>query len=145
MVTPTSPTPSKTAGTSGRPLIFGRGDQPIPFVSVLDVAAVASRAATDSTLRGQVLEIAGEPITMTELSRALQNARRWPGSPRYLPRPLLSALSILARPLNPAFARQSLTALAMDTGLLSVGVPDANALDLPRQTLADVLARFTAT
>ena len=114
---------TKTAGASGRPLIFGRGDQPIPFVPVLDVAAMMSRATTDSTLRGQVLEIAGEPIPITDLARALQNARRRPGSPRPLPRPLLRTFSILARPLNPAFARQNQTALAMDTGLLTVGAP----------------------
>jgi len=115
---------TKTAGTSGRPLIFGRGEQPIQFVSALDVAAVVSRAATDSTLRGQIFEIAGEPITMTELARALHDAHGWHGSPRHLPRPLLRILSVLARPISPAFARQNQTALAMDTGLLTVDAPD---------------------
>lgn len=134
---------NKTAGKSGRPLIFGRGEQPIQFVSALDVAAVVSRAATDSTLRGQVLEIAGEPITMTELARALQDARGWHGSPRHLPRPLLRTLSVLGRPISPAFARQNQTALGMDTGTLTVDAPAASPLGLPRQTLPDVLARFT--
>jgi len=134
---------TKTAGKSGRPLIFGRGEQPILFVSALDVAAVVSRAATDSTLRGQVLEIAGEPITMTELARALQDTRGWHGAPRHLPRPLLRALSVLARPISPAFARQNQTALAMDIGVLAVDAAAASPLGLPRQTLPDVLARFT--
>ena len=134
---------TKTAGKSGRPLIFGRGDEPIQFVSALDVAAVVSRAATDSTLRGQVLEIAGEPMTMTELAQALQDARRWHGSPRHLPRPLLRTLSVLARTVSPAFARQNQTALTMDIGVLTVDAPTASPLGLPRQTLPDVLARFT--
>lgn len=135
---------TKTAGKSGRPLIFGRGDQPIQFVSALDVAAVVSRAATDSTLRGQVLEIAGTPITMTELARALQDARGWHGSPRHLPRPLLRALSVLARPLSPAFARQNQTALAMDTALLTTDTPTASPLGLPQHPWPDVLASFTS-
>ena len=134
---------TKTAGKTGRPLIFVRGDQPIQFVSVLDVAAVVSRAATDATLRKRVLEIAGESITMTELARALQDARCWHGSPRHLPRPLLRTLSVLASPLSPGFARQNRAALAMDTETLAV--PAAHPLGLPRQTLPDVLARFTRT
>ena len=134
---------AKTAGKSGRPLIFGRGDQPIQFVSVLDVAAVVSRAATDSTLRGHVLDIAGEPITMTELARALQDARGWHGSPRHLPRALLRTLSVVARPLSPAFARQNQAALAMDTGVLTVDSGSADTLDLPWQPLPDVLARVS--
>src|SRR5262249_43135622 len=37
----------QTAARSGRPLVFGRGDNPINFVSVIDVAALAERAITD--------------------------------------------------------------------------------------------------
>ena len=32
------------AGRSGRPLVFGKGDNPINFVSVIDVAAVVEHA-----------------------------------------------------------------------------------------------------
>lgn len=133
---------TKTAHTSGRPLIFGRGHQPIPFVSALDVAAATSRAATDTSLRGQVLEISGEPMTMTELARALQAARGWHGTPRHLPRPLLLALSVIARPINPALARQTKTALAMDTRPLTNSAPTTSPLGPPRQTLPTVLARL---
>ncbi|MEP6979278.1 MAG: NAD(P)H-binding protein [Nakamurella sp.] len=132
-----------TAGKSGHPLIFGRGERPIWMVSALDVAAVVSRAATDSSLRGQVLEVAGQPITMTELARALQNARGWDGSPRHLPRPALRILAVLARPISPAFARQNRTALAMDTGTLTASDPAAGQSWPSRQTLPEVLAGFT--
>lgn len=44
--------------------------QPIAFVSAMDVAAVVVRAATDSALRGQVLEIGGKRLTMNELAAA---------------------------------------------------------------------------
>src|SRR5437588_7386064 len=39
-----------------KPLVFGRGDNPINFVSVDDVAAVVARAVTDLRLRDMVLE-----------------------------------------------------------------------------------------
>lgn len=136
---------TKTAGRSGRPLIFGRGDMPIRFVSVLDVAAVVTRAATDATLRGRVLEVAGEPLTMTGLARSLQDARGWHGTPRHLPRAVLRTLSIAARPINPAFARQNQTAFAMDTGPLTADVRAADDLGLPAHPLADVIVDFVAS
>lgn len=133
---------TKTAGSSGRPLIFGRGMQPIPFVSCLDVAAEVSRAATDPALRGELLEVAGEPITMIDLVRALQASRNWQGSPRHLPRSLLRALAVVAGPLRPAFARQNRTAVAMDTGDFAAPARATNRLTPPR-TLPEVLARST--
>lgn len=57
---------AQTAGKSGRPLVFGYGDLPLPFVSAGDVAAVVSRATADTTLRGQILEVAGKPLTMSD-------------------------------------------------------------------------------
>jgi NADH dehydrogenase len=129
----------QTGGKSGRPLIFGRGAQPIPFVSAEDVAAAVRAAATDPTLAGRILEVAGRPITMNEFASALQAARGWQGSARHVPRPVLRALSILARPINPAFARQNGTALLMDTAALAADPAESSAPGLPRRTLADVL------
>ena len=76
---------TKTAGDSGRPLIFGRGDRPIPFVSAGDVADVVCAAVRDRSARGMLLEVTGEPITMMELAHALQAARGWRGEPRHVP------------------------------------------------------------
>ena len=49
----------QTASCSGRPLVFGRGDNPINFVSVDDVAALVERVVVDPSTRGQVFEIGG--------------------------------------------------------------------------------------
>lgn len=130
---------SQTAGRSGRPMVFGRGEQPIAFVSAEDVATVVSRAATDPTLLGQVLEVAGEHYSMNQLASALQDTRGWHGSPRHLPRSVLRILSALAGPINPAFARQSNTALAMDTTVLAGNTRAASPTGRPLQTLSDVL------
>ena len=105
-----------TAGSTGRPLVFGHGDQPIPFASVADVADVVCRAAGDPELRGRVVEVAGEPVTMNQLARTVQEARDWHGSLRHVPRPLLRAIAVALAPVNPAFARQNRAALVMDTG-----------------------------
>ncbi len=130
---------SDTAGKSGRPMIFGRGEQPIAFVSAEDVATVVSRAATDPGLLGQVVEVAGAHYTMNQLAGALQIARGWQRPPRHLPRSVLRILSVLAGPINPAFARQNNTALAMDTIVLTEDTAAASPTGRPLHTLSDVL------
>ena len=131
----------ETAGRSGRPLVFGRGERKLPFVAVDDVVALAARAATDPTLLGEVLEISGEPISMEELALAVQSAHRWAGKPRHLPRAALRAASVVARPFSPTFARQNRMALVMDTTDLGEGDPDLRSrLALPpTRTVGDAL------
>ncbi len=54
-----------------KPIVFGRGTNPINFVSVDDVAAVVERAVVDPSLRGQVLEVGGpQNMTFNELAAA---------------------------------------------------------------------------
>jgi uncharacterized protein YbjT (DUF2867 family) len=122
----------ETAGRSGRPLVFGRGERRLAFVAVDDVVALTARAATDSTLLGEVLEIGGEPVSMEQLALAVQAAHGWPGKPRHLPRAALRVASVAARPFSPTFARQNRLALVMDTTDLGVGDPGLrDRLDLP--------------
>jgi uncharacterized protein YbjT (DUF2867 family) len=91
-----------------KPIVFGRGDNPINFVSVDDVAAIVERAIQDVTLRGSVLEVGGpENITFNELAGLLQTIRRRPAKVRHIPRSLLRAMARLHR--------QPRAALAMDT------------------------------
>ena len=131
----------ETAGRSGRPLVFGRGQRRLAFVAVDDVVALASRAATDSALLGEVLEIGGEPISMEQLALAVQAAHGWPGKPRHLPRAALRVASVAARRFSPTFARQNRLALVMDTTDLGEGDPGLRTrLGLPpARTVSDVL------
>ena len=133
---------AQTANKSGRPVIFGRGDRPLAFVSATDVAAVVSHGATDTTLRGQLLEVAGEPMTMTELAHALQAARGWQGPVRHVPRPVLRALATLARPLNPAFARKNRAAVDLDLSGPDTPTEAASPLGRPPLTVSDVINRL---
>lgn len=104
-----------TAGRSRRPLVFGRGDNPVSWVSVGDVAALVERAVVDDTLRGRVLEICGpEAVTLTRLAEMVMARRGWPGKPRHLPRPVLHAMANTVGRLKPGMALQARAALAMD-------------------------------
>jgi uncharacterized protein YbjT (DUF2867 family) len=131
----------ETAGRSGRPLVFGRGERRLAFVAVDDVVALAVRAATDPILLGEILDIGGEPISMAQLAQAVQAAHGWPGKPRHLPRAALRVASVVARPFSPTFARQNRLALVMDTTDLGEG--DAELRDRlglpPERTVDDVL------
>jgi NADH dehydrogenase len=105
----------QTAGRSQRPLVFGRGDNPITWVSVGDVAALVERAVVDATLRGRVLEICGpEPVTMTRLAEMIMAQHGWTGKPRHVPRPMLHAMANTVGLLKPEMALQARAALAMD-------------------------------
>jgi uncharacterized protein YbjT (DUF2867 family) len=91
-----------------KPIVFGRGDNPINFVSVGDVAAVVERAVIDPDLRGKVLEVGGpENLTFNELAAELQKVRGRSTSVRHVPRWVLRAMAPLAR--------QPRAAIAMDT------------------------------
>jgi NADH dehydrogenase len=105
-----------TANRSGRPMVFGRGDNPINFVPVADVAAAVVRAATDPTLRGRTITVAGSRNrTMNEMAAEAAGGR----TPRHVPRPALRAMSLVGRPIKPAIARLAATALVMDTADLT--------------------------
>ena len=101
---------------SGKILVFGRGDNPVNFVSATDVAALVELAATDPGLRGQVLQLGGpDNLTFNQVAALLQEAAGRTGKVRHVPRPVLQAIATLARAIKPALGRQARAALAMDT------------------------------
>ena len=104
-----------TADRAGRVVVFGRGQNPINFISVHDVAALVDRVLGDQESRGHTIEIGGpENLTLTRLATAIQAAE--PNvAPRHVPRAALKAMSVLLRPFWPERARQGAAALALDT------------------------------
>jgi NADH dehydrogenase len=106
-----------TASKSGRVQVFGRGENPINFVSVADVATAVVHAVTDPALRGQVLTVTGpENLTFNEFAARVGEGR----PPRHVPRAGLRAMAVLARPVRPGLARSARAALAMDTADMAV-------------------------
>ena len=106
--------------TSGKILVFGRGDNPVNFVSATDVAALVERAVTDPGLRGEILELGGpDNLTFNELAAILQQTTGRRGAVRHIPRPALHIMASLTAAIKPALARQARAALAMDTTNMS--------------------------
>ena len=113
----------QSAGDSGRPLVFGRGDNPVNFVSVIDVAAVVDLAVRNPGMRGRVLEVAGPAnLTFNELAALAQ--RRLGTSdrkPRHIPRPVLRSLATTRHVINSRIARRAGAAVVLDTEDMALG------------------------
>jgi NADH dehydrogenase len=134
----------QTASRSGRPLVFGRGQNPINFVSVADVAALLERAVIDPATRGEILEIGGpENLTFDQLARAIQAAAGHPESPRRVPPVMLHLMANSIGRVKPELGRQARAAIAMDRSDLTFDATRIRARypDLPCTALAGVLAR----
>ena len=107
----------RTAGRSGRPLIFGRGQNPINFVPVSDVAQAVIEATLDSSQRGRTITIAGPGnSTLTELAAMTQHELGTADRPpRHVPRAALHVLAATRIVTSSTLARQAHAALIMDT------------------------------
>ncbi len=102
---------AETAAGGKGPQVFGDGTNPINFVSVEDVAVAVTRAATDPSLRGQVIDVGGpDDLTLNELAGMV----RPDVAPRHLPRLALQVMGQAARPVRPSMARLVRMSLAMD-------------------------------
>jgi NADH dehydrogenase len=115
---------------TGTTKIFGSGRNPINFVAVDDVAAVAVMTLDRADAINSVVEIGGpQDLTLHEVADVFETVTGRRGRRTRLPVPLLRALAAVMPWVNPVFARQ------VRAGLLSDTVP---------QTFnpADMLARF---
>jgi NADH dehydrogenase len=121
------------------PIVFGRGDNPINFVSVRDVAAVVERASIDTNLRGQILEVGGhENVTFNQLAATLGDLRGQPRKVWHVPRGML-------RVMAPA-SRRARAAIAMDTTDMTFARSMAPCqVDLPVTDVRTALSRAVAS
>jgi uncharacterized protein YbjT (DUF2867 family) len=133
----------QTAARSGRPLVFGHGQNPINFVSVGDVAALVERAVLDPDMRGEPLEIGGPAnLTFNQLAQAVQNAAGRPAPPKHVPSPMLRLMANTVGRVKPQLGRQARAALAMDKVDLAFDTVAIHTLypELPCTSAAEVLA-----
>jgi uncharacterized protein YbjT (DUF2867 family) len=111
---------TKTAARSGRPVVFGHGNNPVNFVSVTDVAALVEHAVTDPAARGRVLEIGGPgDLTFNQLAAAVQAAAGRASSPRHVPPRVLRLMAGPLGRVKPELGRQARAALIMDSADLT--------------------------
>jgi len=100
----------------GKTRVFGRGQNPINFVSVRDVARVVEQALLDPEQRGQAIEVAGpENLTMNAVVETFLAETGASGSVRHVPRAAMRAGSVVLRAFNPSLAALISAALVMDT------------------------------
>jgi uncharacterized protein YbjT (DUF2867 family) len=100
---------------SGRTIVFGRGDNPINFVSVADVAALLERVVMDTTLRGETIEIGGPAnLTFNAFATLVGESLGVPPNPRRVPRIVLRAMGALLGSIKPSLARHARGAVVMD-------------------------------
>ena len=96
------------ADLMNKPIVFGRGENPINFVSVGDVAAAVEQAVIGTDLRQKTIEVGGpQDLTFNELAALLQRIRRRPAKIRHVSPWLLRSMA--------PFSRQAAAATAMDS------------------------------
>jgi NADH dehydrogenase len=92
---------SQPLQASGRILIFGRGDNPINFVSVTDAAALIGNVVTTPSQRGQVLELGGPAnLTFNQVAAILQETTGRRSTTRHIPRAALHTMAVATARLN---------------------------------------------
>ncbi|MBA2306005.1 MAG: NAD(P)H-binding protein, partial [Acidobacteria bacterium] len=122
-----------------RSVVFGRGGNPINFVSVRDVAAAIERAVLEAAWRGRVIEIGGpRDLSLNELAERVQRLRGRDANVRHVPLTVLRALG--------TFNRQARAAVAMDTiDMTFDAAPARRSLgDLPMTDALTALSQTTA-
>jgi NADH dehydrogenase len=107
----------RTAGRSGRPLVFGRGQNPINFVTVTDFAHTVVDAALDPSQRGRTITVTGpRDLTLNDLAAIVQQELGSAAkTPKHVPRVALHVLAAAHVLGNSAMSRQANAALIMDT------------------------------
>ena len=129
---------------SGKTMVFGRGENPINFVSARDVARFVDLAVTDPTLHGEVIEVGGpQNLTFNRFLQIFEAQTGASGVKRHVPRPAMRVASRLLRPIKPMLAQQMRTAYLMDTIDMTFDPSETLRLypTLTPTPLADVLAQ----
>lgn len=130
---------------TGKTMVFGRGENPINFVSAFDVAALLDRVVDEPHFRARIIEIGGSRnLTFDEFAEQLQHATGRSAKVNHIPRPMLRAMALIMRLPQPALARQAGAAVVMDTADMRF---DASVLrrempDLPDTDLGSALSRY---
>jgi uncharacterized protein YbjT (DUF2867 family) len=129
---------------SGGTRVFGRGQNPINFVSADDVARLVDLALADQTMRGVTVDAGGpENLSMVKVVETFEMLTGANGKVAHVPLPMMRAMSVLMNPFNATMARMMKAAVVMDTRDMTL---DASARQqrypsIPATSLADVVLR----
>ena len=110
---------------TGRTRIFGRGTNPINFVSAVDVAGVVDLVTADAQFRGDTIDVAGpEDVSFKAFATVVREVTGAVGAVSHVPLPMLRLMSIALRPIRPILADQIQTAVVMDTRDMTADAAD---------------------
>ncbi len=130
---------------SGRTRIFGRGRNPINFVSALDVARFVDLAISDPGLRSVVIDAPGPAnLGFDELAADAEVAIGRTGTKQHMPVPMMRMAALVAGLRNPVLAAQIRAAIVMDSRDMTADGPTLRRAypSIPLTPVADVAARM---
>jgi uncharacterized protein YbjT (DUF2867 family) len=130
----------------GKTTIFGRGNNPINFVAVEDVARFVCTALEDPRARNRVIEVGGpENLTMNQVAEIFERVSGHQAKKRHIPLPVMRMMSILMQPINPALSRQIRSGIYMDTSNLCYDMAETASAFGVQLTPFEEVARRAAT
>ncbi len=99
----------------GQTTIFGRGENPINFVSVEDVARYAVIALENPLARNRVIEIAGpQNLSALQVAATFERLAGRKARKRHVPLWAMRVMGVLLQQINPALCRQIRAGVHMD-------------------------------
>jgi uncharacterized protein YbjT (DUF2867 family) len=101
---------------TGRTTIFGRGTNPVNFVSVIDVAKFALMALDSPVAPNDVIEIGGpENLSLLQVAEVFERVTGKSAKKSHVPLPVMRVMKTLMRPFNETISRQITAGMYMDT------------------------------
>jgi len=129
---------------TGKTMIFGRGHNPINFVSVHDIARFVELAVTDPAMRGVTVEVGGPAnLSVRQLVQTFETVTGKHGTVNAVPLPVMRLMAQVMRPVNPVLARQSQAGVVMDTLKMSFDTTETSRRypSIALTSLADAIQR----
>ena len=129
---------------TGTTRVFGRGANPINFVSAHDVAGFVDLAVKDQAMRGATVDAGGpENLTMSQVVETFQAVTGARGKVSHVPLPMLRAMSSLMKPFNPTMAGLAKASVVMDTRDMTLDASETRARypSVAMTRLADVVRK----
>jgi NADH dehydrogenase len=129
---------------TGTTRIFGRGENPMNFVSAHDVAGLVDLAVTDLAMRGVAVDAGGpENLTMNQVVETFQTATGATGRVSHVPLAVLRVMSAVMKPFNPTIAGLAEASVVMDTRDMTFDASDSRGRypSVPMTRLADIVRK----
>jgi uncharacterized protein YbjT (DUF2867 family) len=128
----------------GKTQVFGRGRNPINWVSAADVASFVEAAIVDPALRGRTIEVGGpENLTVNEFMDVFRSGTAASGKVGHVPLAGMRFGAMVMKLMNPTMARTIQGAIVMDTRPQSFDASETRRSfpSIPVTSLAEVVQR----